>query len=85
MNLGTQSPEVSIRDVVGICIDICGKQLKIDELSSTPGSPARRAPDMQKTNHLIGFESQIGLRQGIQETWAWYCDHVFIQDGATAR
>ena len=85
LNLGTQSPEVSIRDVVGICIDICGKQLKIDELSSTPGSPARRAPDMQKTNHLIGFESEIGLRQGIQETWAWYCDHVFIQDGATAR
>jgi len=85
LNLGTQTPEVSIRDVVGICIDICGKQLKIEELSSTPGSPERRAPDMQKTNHLIGFESEIGLRQGIQETWAWYREYVFTQDGATAR
>ena len=85
LNLGTQAPEVTIRDVVGICIDICGKQLKIEELSSTPGSPERRAPDMQKTNHLIGFESEIGLRQGIQETWAWYYDHVFTQGGATAQ
>jgi len=85
LNLGRQAPEVTIRDVVEDCINISGKPLRIEERPPTSGSPERRAPDMQKTNHLLGYKSRIGLHQGIEKTWAWYCEHVFTRQGVSSK
>ena len=85
INLGTQAPEVTIREVVETCIDVAGKSLGIRVLSPTPGSPERRAPDMGLTKELIDFESRFSLRQGIEQTWAWYREHVFETGRLTAR
>jgi nucleoside-diphosphate-sugar epimerase len=76
-NLGTQRPEVTISEVVKTCIDVTGKTLDVDELPPAPGSPARRAPDMQKTTRMLDFESRISLREGIEKTWSWYRSNVF--------
>ena len=85
INLGTQAPEVTIREGVETCIDISGKSVGIRALSPTPGSPERRAPDMGLTKELIDFESKISLRKGIEQTWAWYREHVFEIGGLTAQ
>ena len=85
INLGTQAPEVTIREVVETCIDISGKSLGIRVLSPTPDSPERRAPDMGLTKELIDFESRISLRKGIELTWAWYHEYVFEMGRLTAR
>ena len=85
LNLGTQLPEVTIREVVQMCIDVTGKNLGINVLPPTPGSPNRRAPDMRLTNELLGVESRVSLREGIEQTWAWYRENVFGPNGPTAR
>jgi nucleoside-diphosphate-sugar epimerase len=85
LNLGTQSPEITIREVVEMCIDVAGKSLGIRDLSPTLGSPERRAPDMELTKELLGFESNVELRKGIERTWTWYREHVFENGGLTAR
>jgi UDP-glucose 4-epimerase len=77
LNLGTQNPEVSIKEVSEICFLISGKSLKIDSMPPSPGSPTRRAPDMEYTNNLINFESQVELYDGIQNTYKWYKKNVF--------
>lgn len=77
LNLGTQAPEVSIREVVEICIDITGKDLSINNLPAIPGSPKRRAPDMCLAKDLLCYESRFTLRQGITRTWEWYRERVF--------
>ncbi len=85
LNLGTQTPEVTIREVVQTCVEVSGKTLSLEELPPTIGSPERRAPDMKEANRLLGFESQVNLRCGIEKTWNWYCNNVFKSGGLTAQ
>jgi len=85
LNLGTQSPEVSIREVAQTCIDVTGKLLTIKAFPATEGSPERRAPDMNRTRELTGYESQVSLATGISQTWSWYRDHIFEGRELTAR
>ncbi|MDP6097911.1 MAG: NAD(P)-dependent oxidoreductase [Gammaproteobacteria bacterium] len=85
MNLGTQAPEVTIREVVQTCADIAGKDLTLEELPPPPGSPQRRAPDMHKTAQLLDFKSRISLRLGIEKTWQWYRERIFQPGGISAQ
>ena len=80
LNLGTQSPELKIKEVVQKCFSVVGKELFIDEKPATPGSPIRRVPDMSKTSSLIGYESQVSLHSGIVKTYEWYRKNVFGRD-----
>jgi nucleoside-diphosphate-sugar epimerase len=25
----------------------------------------------------MGFQPKVSLREGLADTWNWYCDHVF--------
>ena len=85
LNLGAQTPEVSIRELAQMCVEISGKTLTLDELPPTPGSPERRAPDMRATAKLLDYEAKVSLRDGIEKTWNWYCKNVFEADGLTAQ
>lgn len=85
LNLGAQTPEVSIRELAQMCVEISGKTLTLDELPPTPGSPERRAPDMRATAKLLDYEAKVSLRDGIERTWNWYRKNVFEADGLTAQ
>jgi len=85
LNLGTQNPEVTIREVVEVCYSVTGKNLSINEKSESSGSPIRRKPDMSKTFELIGFESQVDLYDGIAQTYDWYRKNIFEGEKVTAR
>lgn len=85
LNLGAQSPEVSIKEVVKACFKAADKSLKIKTMPATPGSPARRAPDMSQTFELTGFKSQVDLSDGIARTYDWYRENIFEGGRITAR
>ena len=85
LNLGTQNPEVSIEEVVKICFKVAGKSLKINAMSSTPGSPTRRAPNMTLTNKLLNYASNVSLSDGIERTFTWYRKNVFESDKESAK
>jgi len=85
LNLGVQGPEVAMRDLAQICIDLIGKNLIIKPMAPTSGSPHRRAPNMSRSRGLLGYEAQIGLEQGIEKTFDWYREYVFDGGGATAQ
>ena len=85
LNLGAQTPEVSIRELAQMCVEISGKTLTLNELPPTPGSPERRAPDMRATAKLLDYEAKVSLRDGIRRTWIWYRKNVFEADGLTAQ
>ena len=77
LNLGTQSPEVTMKNLAEVCHNATGKKLFINENPATPGSPYRRCPDMNKTIELIDFESQVDLHDGIAKTYDWYREYIF--------
>lgn len=77
-NIGNEKPEVEIKNVAQIIIDVVGKDLKIKPMPVTSGSPRRRCPDMNKLKSLIGYEGNISLKEGIERTYEWYKSNVFI-------
>jgi nucleoside-diphosphate-sugar epimerase len=85
INLGSTYPEVSIAEVAQTVIDVVGRKLTIEPMPETPGSPVRRAPDMQLAQRLTGCNSSVPLREGIARTYAWYRTKVFESGGATAK
>ncbi len=85
LNLGAETPEVSIRQLVQMCVEISGKKLTLNEHPPTPGSPERRAPDMRTTAKLLDYEVKVGLRDGVKKTWIWYRENVFEVHGLTAQ
>jgi len=85
LNLGVQSPEVTIRDLVQKCVNCSGKNLSLIEKTATPGSPERRAPEMCETISLAGVEPEVELEAGLERTWDWYRTNVFATDGETAQ
>jgi UDP-glucose 4-epimerase len=84
LNLGSHGPEVSIRKVAEVVIEVVGKQLTIEAMPETPGSPTRRAPDMRLATELTGFRDKVGLKEGVQQTYAWYRANVFSGHGVSA-
>ena len=84
LNLGSTSPEVSMRQVAELCFTAVGKNLEVSPLPPTTGSPERRAPDMSRTIELINYKSMIGLDEGIRRTWLWYKESIFEGGNRTA-
>jgi UDP-glucose 4-epimerase len=85
LNLGTQNPEITIKEVVEACFVAVGKKLKIQIKPATPGSPARRRPDMTQTNDLIGFKSRVDFYDGVSRTYDWYQKNIFEGGRISAR
>lgn len=84
LNLGAESPEVTMRELAEICYSIVGKDLRVKEGIESPGSPVRRCADMSKTQDIICFEPIVDLHRGISETYDWYSKNVFLGDEITA-
>ena len=85
LNLGVESPEVTIRQLVQTCGEVVGKRLVLEDLKDMEGSPARRAPKMNRLSDLIEVRAKVPLREGIERTWEWYRDHVFLASDISAE
>jgi len=85
LNLGTEQPEVTMRQLAIACFSELGKDLSINVKPASSGSPARRGPDMRYTTELTDYESKITLQDGIGRTFQWYKANVFEKDGLTAK
>ena len=77
LNVGAERPEISIGELAERVVAATGKRLTIRAAPATPGSPARRCPDMSKMRALTGYEATVGLDAGIAETYAWYRERAF--------
>lgn len=85
LNIGTQSPEVTIGELARKVIAGTGRRLEIDARPATPGSPGRRCPDTSKATEITGYAPRIDLDEGIRRTYAWYRRMVFDGPGVSAR
>ena len=85
LNLGTQSPEITMEEVAEACFNSVGKRLFVDAQPAASGSPIRRAPDMSQTKKLINYTSQFNLSEGIRLTYDWYSKNIFDGNEITAK
>jgi GDP-L-fucose synthase len=61
-----------IRDVVDALSEISGMGDRIEWDASKPNGQAYRGYDLTKI-HAIGLKPHHSLREGLKETWDWYC------------
>lgn len=66
--------EVSINMVVNEVFANLGRDFEIIHEPITAGSVSRRCPDISKV-HELGYRPAVNLREGIQQTFAWYASH----------
>ena len=77
LNVGNQSPEVTIGELAEVILRTVGKRLTIHAEPATPGSPTRRCPDMSRMTELTGYRARVSLEEGVGRTYAWYRPMVF--------
>jgi nucleoside-diphosphate-sugar epimerase len=75
LNVGVGEPEVRIGDLADRILRVLGRDLQTVSAPTTPGSPARRQPDMTRTVKLTGYQPQVSLDEGLAKTAAWYLHH----------
>jgi UDP-glucose 4-epimerase len=72
LNLGADSPEITMKELGEMIIAIVGKELSIKRGSVTAGSPARRAPAMTRMVEATGRVARTPLQEGLRRTYEWY-------------
>ena len=68
LNLGNQAPEISMRNLAELVIEVAGSEKQILEAEDTVGSPKRRAPDMSECFSITRYHCKHELREGISRT-----------------
>jgi GDP-L-fucose synthase len=71
VNLGT-GVETSIRELAELVAELTGFAGEIRWDASMPNGQPRRALDASKAERLFGFRAETPLREGLENTIAWY-------------
>lgn len=71
VNLGS-GQEISIQDLADLISELTGYEGEFRWNSNRPDGQPRRCLDVSRAFTNFGFRAEIGLREGLQETIAWY-------------
>ncbi len=67
--------DISIRDVAGIVAEVVGFAGEIVCDTTKPDGTPRKLLDVSRLS-AMGWRAKTGLREGIEETYRWYLDHM---------
>jgi GDP-L-fucose synthase len=74
VNLGTNF-EITIKDLIELICELMEFKGEIVWQTDKPNGQPRRCLDTQKAQEYFGFQATTGLREGLQQTIAWYRTH----------
>lgn len=75
VNLGTGT-EISIKDLVVLICELMQFNGEIRWQTDQPNGQPRRCLDTTRAKTAFGFTADIGLREGLEQTIAWYRHHT---------
>ena len=74
-HIGTQE-EISIGELIHYAGDLMKFKGVFENAPTYPGSVSRRCPDITKARKQLGFEPEIGWKQGLKQTIEWYDQYL---------
>ncbi len=84
LNLGSPGPEIRMDALAELILRTVGRTAVIAPRPATPGSPARRCPDMREMEAVTGFRAATRLEEGVRRTYEWYRPEFESRPEATA-
>jgi len=73
LNIGS-GKDISIREIAEIIAEVTGFRGELVFDSSKPDGTPRKLLNVEKI-HSLGWNSSLGLRKGIEQTYKWYCEN----------
>jgi GDP-L-fucose synthase len=67
--------EISIRDLVGLIMELTGYKGKVTWDETKPDGQPRRMLDTARAYHEFGFKARTDFRAGLAKTIEWYKSH----------
>jgi len=74
INIGT-GEDLSIRELAELVRDVVAPSVRLQFDTSKPDGTPRKLLDVTRL-HELGWRHQIDLRQGIEQTYRWFCANV---------
>ncbi|MNI44502.1 GDP-L-fucose synthase [compost metagenome] len=81
VNIGTGN-EISIRELAELLCNIIGYKGNLVYDSEKPDGTPRKVTDVARLEQL-GWRYSIELKEGVQDTYQWYLEHVVNNDART--
>jgi UDP-glucose 4-epimerase len=78
------SEELSVAEIARVIWEVCGEDpgaFQLEHLPSFEVDVQRRWPSVEKARRLLGWEAQIGLREGLAGTVEWLRGHELAARG----
>ena len=84
-NIGTEEPEISMKDVATQLLQVAGSSRKVihqasQEADYLTDNPNRRCPDISKARQLLGYSPQVPLKEGLRRMLEWYKHYVDLEE-----
>mmetsp|Transcript_12756 Transcript_12756/g.20630 ORF Transcript_12756/g.20630 Transcript_12756/m.20630 type:complete len:359 (+) Transcript_12756:417-1493(+) len=73
LNLGRGSP-CKLKDFISTIETICKRRAVINMMPMQPGDVPRTCADTSRAEKLIGYRAKVSLKQGLENTLAWYSE-----------
>ena len=74
INLGT-TERIKVIDAVHMVLEMTGHKAQIRMRPDMPTGPLNRVADNSLAKKLLGWEPEVGFRQGLRQTIDWYYAH----------
>lgn len=84
-NIGSEAPEVSMRDLAQTLLKTAGSHRQVihkpsDEADYLTDNPNRRCPNLEKARTLLGYKPSVDLKFGLNRLLEWYRRFVELEE-----
>lgn len=84
-NVGTESPEISMRELGQMLLGVAGSKGRVihkpsDEADYLTDNPNRRCPNIAKARSLLGYAPLVDLRLGLGRMLQWYKRFAVLEE-----
>ena len=78
INVGT-GEDITIKELAEMIVEVTGYENEYEWDTSKPNGTLRKVLDVDKIKSL-GWEPEIGLREGLESTYKWYKDSIGYEE-----
>jgi UDP-glucose 4-epimerase len=80
VNVGA-GDRTSLQQLASLIRDVTGRALVCQSVPPRPGDVRDSLAGLERTKRLLGYEVDIGLREGLRRTWDWFHAHADRTEG----